>query len=77
MKVERQSNIELLRILAIMGVIVLHYGNPSMGGGRSDVKESSINSYVLYLVISLFACAVDLFMIISGYFMCNSKAINL
>lgn len=77
MKVERQSNIELLRILAIMGVIVLHYGNPSIGGGLSYVKEGSINSYVLYLLISLFACAVDLFMIISGYFMCNSKAISL
>ena len=28
----RQSNIELLRILAIMGVIVLHYNNPLIGG---------------------------------------------
>ena len=32
-KKERQSNIELLRILAIMGVIVLHYNNAEMGGG--------------------------------------------
>lgn len=32
-KIERQSNIELLRILAIMGVIVLHYNNPVIGGG--------------------------------------------
>lgn len=31
-KRERQSNIELLRVLAIMGVIVLHYNNPVMGG---------------------------------------------
>lgn len=29
---ERQSNIELLRILAILGVVVLHYNNPAIGG---------------------------------------------
>lgn len=77
MKVQRQSNIELLRVLAIMGVIVLHYGNPFMGGGLTYVKDSSINSYILCLLISLFACSVNLFMIISGYFMCNSKGVNL
>ena len=31
-KKERQSNIELLRILAILGVIILHYNNPEIGG---------------------------------------------
>lgn len=30
---KRDSNIELLRILAITGVIVLHYNNPAIGGG--------------------------------------------
>lgn len=31
-KVERQSNIELLRILTMCGVVVLHYNNENMGG---------------------------------------------
>lgn len=31
-KAERQSNIELLRVLAILGVVVLHYNNPVLGG---------------------------------------------
>lgn len=70
---ERQSNIELLRILAIIGVIVLHYNNPLIGGAITYAKESSTNFYVLYTLESLFACGVDLFMIISGYFMCESK----
>ena len=30
---DRESNIELLRILAMLGVIILHYNNPSIGGG--------------------------------------------
>ena len=70
---ERQSNIELLRILAIMGVIVLHYNNPLIGRGITYAKEGSVNFYILYFLESLFACGVDLFMLISGYFMCESK----
>ncbi len=31
-KNQRQSNIELIRILAMIGVIILHYSNPKMGG---------------------------------------------
>lgn len=32
-KTGRDSNIELARIFAIAGVIVLHYNNPLYGGG--------------------------------------------
>ena len=71
-KKERLSNIELLRILAIMGVIVLHYNNPLAGGGLAYVRENSLNFYVLYMFESLFICSVDLFMIISGYFLCQT-----
>ncbi len=33
MSINRNSNIELLRILLILGIIILHYCNPSIGGG--------------------------------------------
>ena len=72
-KKERQSNIELLRIFAIMGVIILHYNNPLIGGGITYAKEGSINFYIIYVLDSMFACGVDIFMLISGYFMCESK----
>lgn len=32
-KNKRQSNIELLRILSMLGVIILHYNNKTIGGG--------------------------------------------
>lgn len=32
-KAERQSNIELLRILTMCGVVILHYNNETIGGG--------------------------------------------
>lgn len=76
-KTARQSNIELLRILAIMGVVVLHINNPALGGGLSYVQHGSLNFYILYALESLFMCAVNLFMLISGYFMCGSKARDL
>lgn len=31
-KAKRQSNIELLRIMTMCGVIVLHYNNATIGG---------------------------------------------
>ena len=76
-KKARQSNIELLRIFAIIGVVILHYNNPAIGGGIKYAEEGSINFYILYFLESMFVCAVDLFMLISGYFMCKSKKINL
>ena len=77
LKRTRQSNIELLRILAIMGVVVLHINNPALGGGLSYVQHGSFNFYVLYALESLFMCAVNLFMLISGYFMCERKSVDL
>lgn len=76
-KKDRESNIELLRILAMIGVILLHYNNPTIGGGLSFVKSESINYWFLNFIESVFICAVDLFIIISAYFMAYSKKRNL
>lgn len=70
---DRESNIELLRILAMIGVILLHYNNPTIGGGLSFVKFGSINFWFLSFIESLFICAVDLFIIISGFFLASSN----
>lgn len=66
---ERQSNIELLRILAIAGVIVLHYNNPTIGGGLQYAAPNNLNYLVLCFLESVNICAVDLFFMITGYFM--------
>ncbi len=39
----RDSNIELLRIIATMGVIVLHYINAGVGGGLKYAVNGSKN----------------------------------
>lgn len=68
-RIERQSNIELLRIAAIAGVIILHFNLPDMGGALSLVKEGELNYYVLNYLETVCICAVDLFMLISGFFL--------
>ena len=66
---QRNSSIELLRIISMVGVIVLHYNNAGMGGGFKYVKEGSINQYYLYFTENLCICAVNLFILISAYFL--------
>ena len=73
-KNKRYSNIELLRLLIMLGIIVLHYYNKSIGGRLKYVSYNSINYFILILIESLCICAVDLFMLISGYFYCKEKS---
>ena len=75
MKTERQSNVELLRILAAMAVVVLHYINPVVGGGLDYVQKAGAvpNRYMMLAIESLLICAVNVFIMISGYFMCESR----
>ncbi len=68
----RDSNIELLRIFTMLGVIILHYNYADAGGGFRLVTPGSINYYLMYVLQSMSIAAVDLFILISGYFMCTS-----
>lgn len=68
----RSSNIELLRIIAIIGVFFLHFYNPVMGGGIMFCK-SPTNEFFLRLIESQFASSVNLFILISGYFLSQSS----
>ena len=70
MKKTRSSNIELLRILTIFGVVVLHYnGNVALG----LVSPGTVNHHLLLTLEILFICAVNLFVLISGYFLCQTQ----
>ncbi len=67
MKKVRESNIELLRILAMLGVVVMHF-NGEPGKGFEYVAQGSVNHGILLTVESGAICAVNLFMLITGYF---------
>lgn len=74
---ERKSGIELLRILAMIGVFILHYNNEGIGGAFSSVSGGSVNQALLFLLESICICAVNLFVLISGYFMCTGSHVDL
>ena len=75
-KSSRESNIELLRLLAGMGVIVLHF-NYFPGGGGALETASGVNFYVLLVLEILCVSAVNIFILISGYYGCESKKIKI
>lgn len=72
-KQTRESGVELLRILAMMGVVLLHYNNATMGQALALVQEGSINQYIVYFVENLCVCGVNIYVLISGYYMCMSQ----
>ncbi len=69
---KRVVSIELLRILAMMMVVMLHY----LGKGKllpALTGEMSLNGYVAWGLESLSIVAVNVYMLISGYFLVNSQ----
>ncbi len=68
----RKSNIELLRILAMLMIITLHY----LDKGDVLVEFSGMstwNHYLAWLVEGFCYVAVNLYVLISGYFLVHSK----
>lgn len=77
MKNKRKSNIELLRIILIIMIIVLHYFNEKLGGYFSYVHAGSISFYFAHILESLSIVAVNVFVLITGYFSVNKHSINI
>lgn len=73
MKKERMANLELLRCVAMMMVVVLHYLGksgllPELAGGTLDAT-----GYAAWLLESFCIVAVNVYMFISGYFLSTSS----
>ncbi|MCR4750652.1 MAG: acyltransferase [Lachnospiraceae bacterium] len=72
MEKKRQANFELLRIIAMMMVIVLHYiikGNMSV----SLSVDGSAENHLWWLIEGFCNVAVNVYVLISGYFLVDSK----
>jgi len=72
---KRDSNIELLRIVAMIGVIILHFINADIGGGIVFTANDNAKYAALSVARTMFIPAVDIFLMISGYFMCSKSAV--
>lgn len=69
-KIERSSNIELLRIVAMLMVVLGHY---YLKGGFPDDSLMNVNKLLMQFLGSWSKIAVDIFVIISGYFLVTQK----
>ncbi len=70
---QRMANLELLRCVAMMMVVVLHY--LGKGGLLTDLTQNSLGSVgvTAWLLESFCIVAVNVYMFISGYFLCMSS----
>lgn len=67
---KRNSSLEILRIFAAMGVIVLHYNDFA----NEFIVEGSFPLYYTLLTNCVFSCSVNIFILISAFFLsCTSK----
>lgn len=71
-KQKRMANLEVLRCVAMMMVVVLHY--LGKGGLLPDLTAPlSAQSTVAWLLEAFCIVAVNVYMMISGYFLCESS----
>lgn len=70
---KRKSSIELLRILAMLGIVAHHF---VYYGLNIDITDFSFNSWVIHLLYMGGKLGVDILMLISGYFYENTEKIK-
>lgn len=71
-KSKRLANIELLRIIAMLMVVMLHY----LGKGELLPKialDMDVNGYIAWILESLSIVSVNVYVLISGYFLVESE----
>lgn len=68
-KQKRKANIELLRIISMAMVLVLH----ALSGSGALEYLNGINYWVYWWMEALCIIAVDIFVLISGYFLVESR----
>lgn len=73
----RSSNLELLRIILILMIITLHYFHANIGGLFGNVETNTLNYYISHFIEALCICAVNTFIIITGYFSYKKESIKI
>ena len=71
MAVKRQANFELLRIVAMMMIIILHYLNKGNLVTAYTTDSSAVN-YTAHLIQAFCIVSVNCYVLLSGYFLVES-----
>ena len=73
----RDSNFELLRLFLILFVIILHYNGEVCNVLELTQNASFVIKYFIRIGEALCVCAVNVFLLISGYFLCEKDSVNI
>ena len=68
---KRKTNIELLRIISMFMIVVYHYC--CHGYLIREVGTAGYNTPILWLIYTFCYSAVNIYVLISGYFLCKSE----
>ncbi len=71
MRSKRQANFELLRIVAMLMIIVLHYLNKSNLTQVYEEERTAVN-YAAHFIMAFCIVAVNCYVLLSGYFLVES-----
>lgn len=74
---QRNSNLELLRIIAMCGIVALHYTGKDLGGAVTDYVFPHFSWFFVQGLNSLFAPLVNCFVLITGYFLIRKTVFSL
>ena len=77
MELKRNYSLDLLKIVSMLFVIILHYNNGNMGGLLDNVQTGTSNYFIAHFTEVLTIIACNLFVLISGYFLCKSNKIKI
>jgi surface polysaccharide O-acyltransferase-like enzyme len=69
----RQSNFETLRILSMLMIVLLHFGTYGISKYISIAELSAINQFFYHFIKILSIVGVNIYVFISGYFLCKSE----
>ena len=73
----RQSNLELLRILSMCGIVFIHYVGAELGGAVIVGTFPSFSWFFVHFFSSFFIPLVNCFVLISGYFMVKGQTFSM
>lgn len=68
---EKNINVELLRVISMLMILMLHYFN--QGKVLELTKTGGITYYLVWIVEGICFISVNLYMLISGYFLSNKR----
>lgn len=73
----RYSNFDILKIIAFIMVVCYHYLDPANGKGLVYAANNPITLCIFNVTQSLCACAVPVFLLITGYFSWKNTSFSL